>query len=365
MMDNLARIISHGFAVVVVILLGIGFIYRGELFPDLELPDFLVPSSGKMADAGDHGDMPRAGIDVTQETTAQEPVAAASAPEETSAAAPEARVESPAAAAAGVAGEEIVANPEVQDAAETGMVTETVVETLQAPAEEISSPPAEEGSGTDEAAAPGETGSAVTAGAMPPPVSPEETPVEPQVAVPDAAADAQPAAVPEETSSESGTAPETDSPASVAAPDEEPAPPAETAAPESPPVTATEVQPDVSGAAQSTPASTGEVKPYELLAAAREAFWLHNYDDAEKNYRALTELEPQNPDGFGELGNMYFSQGRWEEAAAAYFEAGTRLISEGRLDAARELVNVIRGLNGQQADELNTLITSAESTGSH
>ena len=371
MMDNLARIISHGFAVVVVILLGIGFIYRGELFPDLELPDFLVPSSGKMADAGDHRDMPRAGIDVTQETTAQEPVAAASsapaeAPEETSAAAPEARVESPAAAAAGVAGEEIVANPEVQDAAETGMVTETVVETQQAPAEEISSPPAE-GSGTDEVAAPGETGSAVTAGAMPPPVSPEETPVEPQVAVPDAtaAADAQPAAVPEETSSESGTAPETDSPASVAAPDEEPAPPAETAAPEAPPVTATEVQPEVSGAAQSTPASTGEVKPYELLAAAREAFWLHNYDDAEKSYRALTELEPQNPDGFGELGNMYFSQGRWEEAAAAYFEAGTRLISEGRLDAARELVNVIRGLNGQQADELNTLITSAESTGSH
>ena len=370
MMDNLARIISHGFAVVVVILLGIGFIYRGELFPDLELPDFLVPSSGKMADADDHGDKPLPGIDVTQETTAQEPVAAASsapaeAPEETSAAAPEARVESPAAAAAGVAGEEIVANPEVQDAAETGMVTETVVETLQAPAEEISSPPAEEGSGTDEAAAPGETGSAVTAGAMPPPVSPEETPVEAQVTVPDAAADAQPAAVPEETSSESGTAPETDSPASVAAPDEEPAPPAETAAPESPPVTATEVQPDVSGAAQSTPASTGEVKPYELLAAAREAFWLHNYDDAEKNYRALTELEPQNPDGFGELGNMYFSQGRWEEAAAAYFEAGTRLISEGRLDAARELVNVIRGLNGQQADELSTLITSAESTGSH
>jgi hypothetical protein len=287
---------------------------------------------------------------------------------ETSAAAPEARVESPKAAAAAVAGEEIVANPDVQETAETGMVTETVVETLQAPAEEISPPPAEE-SGTDEGAGPGETDSAVTAGAIPPPVSPEETPVVPQVAVPDTAADAQPAAVPEETSSESGVAPETvpqtDSPTPVSAPDEVPAPPAETAVPESPPVTAPEVQPDVSGAAQSARAPTSEVKPYELLAAAREAFWLHNYDDAEKSYLALTELEPQNPDGFGELGNMYFSQGRWEEAAAAYYEAGTRLISEGRLDPARELVIVIRGLNGQQADELNTLITSAESTGSH
>ena len=369
MMDNLARIISHGFAVVVVILLGIGFIYRGELFPDLELPDFLVPSSEKMADAGDHKDKPRPGIDVTQGTTADEPVEAASfapASVETPAAAPEARVESPA-AAAGVTGEENIVSPAVEETAETDMVAGTVVETLQAPAEEIPPPPAEE-PGTAAGAGIDETGSAVTAGTIPPPVSSEGTTVAPQVAVPDTAADAQPAAVPEETSSESGIAPETvpqtGSRTPVSAPDEGPAPPAEMAVPGSPPVTAAEMPPDVSGAAQSR-GSTSEVKPYELLAAAREAFWLHNYDDAEKNYRALTELEPQNPDGFGELGNMYFSQGRWEEAAASYYEAGTRLVSEGRLDPARELVNVIRGLNGQQADELNKLITSAASTGSH
>jgi tetratricopeptide (TPR) repeat protein len=105
------------------------------------------------------------------------------------------------------------------------------------------------------------------------------------------------------------------------------------------------------------------VKPYEVLAAAREAFWLHNYGDAEKNYRALTELEPKNPDGYGELGNMYVSQGRREEAAAAYYESGTRLIAEGRIESARELVNTIRGLNGQQADKLEKLITSAATTG--
>jgi tetratricopeptide (TPR) repeat protein len=107
------------------------------------------------------------------------------------------------------------------------------------------------------------------------------------------------------------------------------------------------------------------VKPNELLAAAREAFWLHKYEDAEKNYRALTELEPQNPDGYGELGNMYFSQGRWEEAAAAYYEAGVRLVREGRLEPARELVNVIRGLNGKQADDLEKLISSASGSADH
>ncbi len=52
-MNNLARIVSHGFAIVVVILLGIGFIYRGQLFPDLELPDFLLPESAKVAGSGE------------------------------------------------------------------------------------------------------------------------------------------------------------------------------------------------------------------------------------------------------------------------------------------------------------------------
>ena len=335
MMDNLARIISHGFAIVVVILLGIGFIYRGELFPDLELPDFLVPESEKMADAGDHMDKLQPGIAVTQGTTANEPVESASSPPaappvETPATAPEAGVESPEAAVAGVTGKESIASPATQEPAETEMVTGTVVETPQAPAEEIPPPLAEESESADGASAGiGEAVSDVTTDTIPPTVPSEGTPAESQ----------------------------------VAAPDEGPAPTTGMAVPESSPVTAAEMQPDASGASQSPRGSTTEVKPYELLAAAREAFWMHNYDDAEKNYRALTELEPQNPDGYGELGNMYFSRGRWEEAAAAYYEAGTRLINEGRLDSARELVSVIRGLNGQQADELAKLITSATSTG--
>jgi hypothetical protein len=340
MMDNLARIISHGFAIVVVILLGIGFIYRGELFPELELPDFLLPESEKMADAGDragnHMDRLQPGMAMTQGTIANEPVKApSSAPAavETPAKAPETGVESPEAAVAGVTGEEIIASPAAQESAETEMVTGTDVETLHAPAEEITPPLAEESEPVEGASAGiGEAGSKVTTDTIPPPVPSEGTPTEPQ----------------------------------VAAHHELPSPNTGMAVPESSSVTATETQPDISGATQTPRGSTTtHVKPYELLAAAREAFWLHNYDDAEKNYRALTELEPQDPDGYGELGNMYFSQGRWDEAAAAYYEAGTRLVSEGRLDPARELVNVIRGLNGKQADELNRLITSATPTGNN
>ncbi|HYQ70736.1 MAG TPA: tetratricopeptide repeat protein, partial [Gammaproteobacteria bacterium] len=102
-----------------------------------------------------------------------------------------------------------------------------------------------------------------------------------------------------------------------------------------------------------------EKKAYQLLAAAREAYWLRDYDVAESKYLALTRLEPDNPDGYGELGNMYFSQGQWDQAASAYYEAGVRLVGQGLLDQAGELAAVIRGLNGGQADDLEQKIKAA------
>jgi Flp pilus assembly protein TadD len=110
-------------------------------------------------------------------------------------------------------------------------------------------------------------------------------------------------------------------------------------------------------AATSPPVETAT--PYQLLAAAREAFWMHDYAGAEASYRKLIALEPDNPDGYGELGNMYFTQGNWEQAAATYFDAGKNLVNEGRIRQADVLVNVIRGLNGPQADELAQLIAAA------
>ena len=105
--------------------------------------------------------------------------------------------------------------------------------------------------------------------------------------------------------------------------------------------------------------SSSEKTAYELLAAAREAYWLRDYEGAEVFYRQLIKVEPDNPDGYGELGNMYFSQGQWEQAAAAYYEAGVRMVNEGKAEQARQLVDVIRGLNGGQADELEKQVDAA------
>jgi tetratricopeptide (TPR) repeat protein len=116
-------------------------------------------------------------------------------------------------------------------------------------------------------------------------------------------------------------------------------------------------EPPVPAPASKAPA---EGNTYRILAEAREAYWLRDYETAESLYRQLTTMEPDNPDGYGELGNMYFSQGMWELAASAYFEAGTRLVKEGQLEQARQLVDVIRGLDGTQAEELNKRIAAAQ-----
>ena len=150
--------------------------------------------------------------------------------------------------------------------------------------------------------------------------------------------------------------PEPEAPATMPEPviPGEPAPQAE---PSQPSVLTSPSQPsDLS--AEAVEGSTAKTA-YELLAAAREAYWLRDYEGAEKYYLQLIEVEPDNPDGYGELGNMYFAQGQWEQAAAAYYDAGVRMINEGMMVQARQLVDVIRGLNGVQADELEKQVDAA------
>jgi hypothetical protein len=119
-------------------------------------------------------------------------------------------------------------------------------------------------------------------------------------------------------------------------------------------------QADAVPAPTTAPPVAEGVSAYQVLAAAREAYWLRDYALAEQKYQDLIALEPGNPDGYGELGNMYFSQGNWEQAAAAYYEAGVRLVDQGLIREARQLVEVIRGLNGSQADALEQKTRAAE-----
>jgi len=374
-MNLLARILSHGFAFVVVALILLVLVYRGDIFEDWDLPDFLVLKGKPDATEQPPAVVDREPLDQASLTSGS-PGGTAMPADDSAAADTQAAAEAAAPATATTETETTSATavmeparPEdtVPDAVATApdavaeTETETETETEVAPADDsayagmapaedqVTEPEPDESNvavpATAAAAdAPGVTaespaGEAVNGAGSPAVATADESPVAAAGTGTDQLGESAAVAMPvaADSTAESAT---------------EPASPVE----ETPPVAA-----DQSQAAAAASDTTGDVAttPYTVLASAREAYWLRDFDTAEQQYQALIQLEPQNPDGYGELGNMYFSQGKWPEAAAAYYEAGVRLLDEGLIVQARQMVEVIRGLNGSQADELDAKIAAA------
>lgn len=406
-MNLLARILSHGFALAVVALIAIALMYRGDLFPEWDLPEFLVVDGGK--DSG-QAQAPAATDSTLPDTAASSPEtspATTSGAGEAVDAGESAAVIEPAAPAPETAAESPI--PAVADSTESAALVEQQSDDATGEVREVLSPesadtdeqaapdahPADEASSTEdlsgasavtpESVLPLETGTEgagesaepvlveqeASTPAMQPPV--QEEVGQPALPAADSEAGAEvetagpgvteePATAPEAEVAEATETIDSTAPAvpesevvdePVAAPvASEPAATEEPATPEQVPAP-TSVLP-----AEET-ASAPEQTAYELLAAAREAYWLRDYEKAEEYYRQLIQLEPDNPDGYGELGNMYFAQGQWEDAAASYYEAGVRMVNQGMVVQASQLVDVIRGLNGDQADELELQVKNA------
>lgn len=390
MMNLLARILSHGFAIAVVALLAIGLIYRGELFPDMQLPSFLVPDSGTVADADDSAGT--AGRDTTpvQEPAAEQPGDGVPA-EATVESVPEPGLED---ASPEITSADVAAPAEAEPLTEEAVATVTdvegiSVETAAPVAAESVPPPLEEDAVTIEEATQSDVAAIPAATEIVTPPDAEET--APGAGATEDVVEAVPAVETETPTAalESSTEPamdrpvvDTGSPVEATAPVVDPVPqvremempatesvdvarqpamgsePVESA-PAAETVPAGESRAASTDEAESEPGKSTDLASYQLLAVARESFWKNDYEAAEASYRSLIDLDPANPDGYGELGNLYFSQGKWEEAATAFFEAGKRLVATGHNQQASGLVNVIRGLNGAQADELETLISDS------
>jgi tetratricopeptide (TPR) repeat protein len=95
---------------------------------------------------------------------------------------------------------------------------------------------------------------------------------------------------------------------------------------------------------------------------ARKSFYQRKYDVSEKSYQDVIDNAPDNFDAYGELGNVYFNQGKNKQAAAAYFSAASIMIEKGQVNRARGLLGLLRHLDKDKADELQKLITSATSS---
>lgn len=85
------------------------------------------------------------------------------------------------------------------------------------------------------------------------------------------------------------------------------------------------------------------------LDAARAAFWAQDFTQAEQLYQQLASADPAAADPLGELGNLYYAQGRWNDAADAYAGAVTRLAAVGDMPRARHLLRVLDGLDPARA----------------
>jgi len=97
----------------------------------------------------------------------------------------------------------------------------------------------------------------------------------------------------------------------------------------------------------------------ETWITARKAYYQRNYALSEQSYRQVIDNSRDNFDAYGELGNVYFNQGKDKEAAAAYFEAAAILIKKGQADRARSLMGLMRHLDRDKAVELQQLLDAA------
>jgi hypothetical protein len=99
----------------------------------------------------------------------------------------------------------------------------------------------------------------------------------------------------------------------------------------------------------------------ESWITARKSFYRRQYELSEQSYQDVINNTTDNFDAYGELGNVYFNQGKKEAAAMAYFEAASILVRKGQIRRAKSLMGLLRHLDKNKANDLQKLIDSAVS----
>jgi tetratricopeptide (TPR) repeat protein len=107
--------------------------------------------------------------------------------------------------------------------------------------------------------------------------------------------------------------------------------------------------------------SQASISVKESWITARKSFYQRDYEKSIQSYQDVIDNTEDNFDAYGELGNVYFNQGKKQQAASAYFEAAAILIRKGQVNRARSLMGLLRHLDKAKAEELQALIESARS----
>lgn len=99
-----------------------------------------------------------------------------------------------------------------------------------------------------------------------------------------------------------------------------------------------------------------EIDVKKEWALARYAFMRQDYQKAEEKYLALIQYQADKPDSdmIGELGNVYYRQGKWLKAAESYHQTALLLLGTQRHQQALDLHRIISALDPERADQLAT-----------
>ncbi len=93
---------------------------------------------------------------------------------------------------------------------------------------------------------------------------------------------------------------------------------------------------------------------------ARKSFYRRDYADSEKRYKRVISMTKDNYDAYGELGNVYFHQGKNDAAAEVYMKAAGILVRLGEVDRAHSLLGLMRYLDKDKATQLQQEIDATK-----
>jgi TolA-binding protein len=98
----------------------------------------------------------------------------------------------------------------------------------------------------------------------------------------------------------------------------------------------------------------------EPLNQARAAYARGDMVAAESSYLTYIREHDDNADARGELGNVYYTEGKLIEAAHVYYDAANLLIDQKKMEQAAQLVTAIGQVNPALANELTAKMSQQE-----
>ncbi len=90
----------------------------------------------------------------------------------------------------------------------------------------------------------------------------------------------------------------------------------------------------------------------KALNAARQSYRSGNFQQSETRYVALGDQFPDSADVQGEIGNFYYAQRQYQNAATYYYKTGKALLKSGDQAKLGQIINILQRLAPNMAADL-------------